>query len=326
MIAVRLVGERSTLREQIFDRAPIRIGRAPENEFVLFESSVSRLHARIDQAPDGGLVLQDLGSRNGLRFGTERRESVPIAGRTRCRLGMVEIEIEALTSDDTIELPYAELLRFERRSGVAPMLLALLIGLLGFITGRVLSPALWSPWQKERLVTVAGGALAMLIVLPIASFVLLVVLRTAGRVVWLSDTMQAMAWIVWLWVLCLAIRVPAYYVLSPSDLGALSGLLVVIALVCTAVIAAGTRRPGPNLRFRAIWALAVILMVLGFVGVGTEKDRRSGKPTLDFDIQPPFFGMSGRSEDLEDYLGSLRTIGTQAANEAEQVRKRQDHE
>lgn len=47
-------------------RVPCRLGRAPNNDVVLNDNSVSRHHAEIERRPDGGFGITDLDSLNGI--------------------------------------------------------------------------------------------------------------------------------------------------------------------------------------------------------------------------------------------------------------------
>lgn len=51
--------------------APLRIGRGDENDIVLADASVSKSHAVLEPG-EGGFVLRDLGSRNGIFVDGER--------------------------------------------------------------------------------------------------------------------------------------------------------------------------------------------------------------------------------------------------------------
>lgn len=82
-------------RRQALDRSRLLVGRAPDNDLVLDESSVSARHARIDVEPDGAFVT-DLGSTNGT-FVDGRR----VTGSAELTVGLVlalgrcELRVEA---------------------------------------------------------------------------------------------------------------------------------------------------------------------------------------------------------------------------------------
>ncbi len=72
---------------------PFGIGRGVGNDLVLASMAVSRQHARIVQAVEG-LVIEDLGSRNGVFVDGVRRDRVPLHGSKRVRLGDIDLWLE----------------------------------------------------------------------------------------------------------------------------------------------------------------------------------------------------------------------------------------
>jgi DNA-binding NtrC family response regulator len=83
--------------ERMIDRDLFRIGKSPENDFVLSETTVSRAHCEIIREPKGYL-LRDLGSTNGtLLDGAEIKEAWLKPGAV-ITVGKVEIKVR----------PYAE--------------------------------------------------------------------------------------------------------------------------------------------------------------------------------------------------------------------------
>jgi hypothetical protein len=74
--------------------APMRIGRAPECELVLRDSSVSRRHARVF-ARDGVLILTDLGSTNGTLVNGNRITEVALGAGDRIQIGESSLVVEA---------------------------------------------------------------------------------------------------------------------------------------------------------------------------------------------------------------------------------------
>lgn len=74
---------------------PFTIGRGPGNDLVVPSLAISRHHAQIDSTP-AGLVMHDLGSRNGLIVEGVRRSEVALEPGMRVLLGDVEIQLEAL--------------------------------------------------------------------------------------------------------------------------------------------------------------------------------------------------------------------------------------
>lgn len=83
-------GQEYTLPVQGF----MRMGRAPENDLVLSDNSVSRHHARIT-VKDGKCVLQDEGSSNGTQMGgkaLQARKDYPLTHMVRFKVGIYEMQ------------------------------------------------------------------------------------------------------------------------------------------------------------------------------------------------------------------------------------------
>lgn len=68
------------------DRLPLTIGRDPLVELVVPDEAISRRHARLARAPDG-ILLEDLGSRNGTVVNGERVDRRVLADGDRIMLG-----------------------------------------------------------------------------------------------------------------------------------------------------------------------------------------------------------------------------------------------
>jgi hypothetical protein len=73
---------------------PFSIGRGPGNDLVLASLAVSRNHAEIAEVASG-LILRDLGSRNGLVVNGIRRDSVMVTPGLIVTIGDVELRVEA---------------------------------------------------------------------------------------------------------------------------------------------------------------------------------------------------------------------------------------
>lgn len=81
------------------DRPSLILGRSSANDVFLADRTLSRVHARLDQKPEG-LVLTDLGSRNGTQLnGARIVEPIVVRPGDRIVLGETSIEVfeEALT-------------------------------------------------------------------------------------------------------------------------------------------------------------------------------------------------------------------------------------
>lgn len=87
-----------------FDEGSIIIGRAPECEIPIAQSSVSRKHARLTHT-DEGWLLEDLDSHNGLFLHNARIKSALLKHSTNFRVGDVYIHIELpLNAEDLIAI------------------------------------------------------------------------------------------------------------------------------------------------------------------------------------------------------------------------------
>ena len=79
--------EGSTVRRVALSQTPCRIGRAPANELVVSDESVSGYHAQV-WVEAGRVWLQDLTSRNGTFVNDKRvRGSTPVTDADRIRVG-----------------------------------------------------------------------------------------------------------------------------------------------------------------------------------------------------------------------------------------------
>ena len=72
---------------------PIRIGRAYDNDFVLDDDYAAAHHAVIEAGQNGGLLLRDLGSRNGVVHGRKRVQQLALDGDTVVRLGHTSLRV-----------------------------------------------------------------------------------------------------------------------------------------------------------------------------------------------------------------------------------------
>lgn len=83
---------------------PARVGSAPDNDIVIPFSGVSRYHA-LAEPSDRGLLIRDSGSKNGLRVGGRRRDSVELNRESTVTLGGASLTIEDV-SDSDVELAF----------------------------------------------------------------------------------------------------------------------------------------------------------------------------------------------------------------------------
>ncbi|MFZ5482466.1 MAG: sigma 54-interacting transcriptional regulator [Myxococcota bacterium] len=92
------------------DRDVIRIGARPDNDVVLKDTTVSRLHAEIIRGREG-TILRDLGSTNGTFVGNVRVREVYLAPETRFRCGKTDFIYSP--ADEIIDVVPSESDRFE---------------------------------------------------------------------------------------------------------------------------------------------------------------------------------------------------------------------
>lgn len=323
MIAIRLLHDGHVVREQLFERLPVDLGRAGGDGFSIVDGSVSRRHATLDQAEDGTLELRDQGSRNGVWHAHARVARVAVAGPTRCHLGEVEIEIERLAADTpTLEVKLSELAP-ERRRGRLDLLRYLTAGVAGWIALVVLDPEFWSPWNKGQGAQLLGHGLAALVLLPLAAAVLFVLLRAFGRRLRLADALQAVGRVMWLWPAAALVGHLGYYALPSAWLGGL-GLLVSLLTSAAAVAVLASVRRTPVRLFATAWAVATALFVGGIAWASSLAAQRAGQPDPDFHVQAPLLGAIGPAVELDDFLGEVATLATETAADAERVRREQD--
>lgn len=118
-LRLRRIGLRVTFGPDLgltaeFDHDVIRIGAQEGNHFVITDSTVSRRHAEITRTAEG-LVLRDLGSRNGTFVEQLRIKEVYLGDIRAFRVGKTEIAFELL--DEVIDIVPARETMFENIVG-----------------------------------------------------------------------------------------------------------------------------------------------------------------------------------------------------------------
>jgi len=93
-------------------KAVVRVGKAPDNDIVLDDDTVSRHHLTVARVPEG-LLVRDLGSTNGVRVGGARIKEALVDPGTVVRAGEVELAIRLELSG--VEVPASA----EKRFGIA---------------------------------------------------------------------------------------------------------------------------------------------------------------------------------------------------------------
>ena len=322
MIAVRIVRDGAVVREAVFAQRPVRIGRGAENEFVVFDPSVSRAHAVIEEA-EGAVVLRDLGSANGIHLGPARASQLPITGTVRCRMGAVEIEVDPLSLEATQPIQAAEWKRFDQRRSTADHVRYLLLGLSGWILGVAVAPAFWSPWQKTRAVTLLWHGLASY---RAALAGAAAADGPAGRRVRMADTLLALAHVAWIPPAASSrsrSRSTTSYRSRPTPS---SPRCSVVASVAAVVHLASVRRPAPRRRFQIVWAAVAAAIFVGFGAISSLAAEKMVAPQVKYHVQAPLGRHAGPARDLDAYFTEIRESSEEAARAAETVRVRQDDE
>lgn len=77
------------------DTLPIRIGRGYDNDYILDDAYAAARHAQVESDGQGGLVLRDLGTRNGVVHAGRRASVLPLGGDTVVRLGHTTLRVRA---------------------------------------------------------------------------------------------------------------------------------------------------------------------------------------------------------------------------------------
>lgn len=105
---VEILDRRGRVMQRVrLDALPATVGRGYGNAVILDDRFVSPEHARIAIGPDGRLVVEDLGSTNGLftADGTERVASIPLAPDVVFRVGHTQLRVAALDQPVAAALP-----------------------------------------------------------------------------------------------------------------------------------------------------------------------------------------------------------------------------
>jgi hypothetical protein len=326
VIAVRVLKDGAVVRETVLAQLPATLGRDASCDLVLFDGSVSRRHAVLQQE-ESGIVLRDQDSRNGILVDGVLRKEAPLGSVLHCQLGAVALELERLSPAETGAFSLAALRRAERRRSIARPLLSLAIGLAGFLLGTAAEPSFWSPYQKNRGVELSGQALGFVLTLLLGAFGLLIVLKAAGRTARFADTLAACARVVWLWPAVVLLQSASYYVLGASAHAFVrDALLPSAAAACGVASLAAVRRPGTSRRFRLAWAVAILAALAAFEINQGLTARRAGTPALDQAVMPPVGKWTGPAVSEDAFLAAFERESAAAAKDAALVEQRQNEE
>ncbi len=108
MTFVEILDRRGRVMQRVrLDVLPATVGRGYGNAVILDDRYVSPEHARIAIGPDGRLVVDDLGSTNGLftAGGTERVASIPLTPDVVFRVGHTLLRVATLEQPVAAALP-----------------------------------------------------------------------------------------------------------------------------------------------------------------------------------------------------------------------------
>jgi len=96
MIYLYLTAPGMAAQKFAVDRPVTTIGRSSANDLPVADKMLSRQHARIVRDGDGGMTIEDLGSRNGTFVNGERLVSVqPLRSGDRITIGSVTLKVES---------------------------------------------------------------------------------------------------------------------------------------------------------------------------------------------------------------------------------------
>lgn len=112
---------------QRFERVPITIGRAYDNDVVIDDPHVAAHHLRIVREADGTLAAEDLGSRNGTFLDRDRKRQarIVIDGERALRVGNTHLRVRTAAH----AVPAEDL--FVHKPHVWPLAIAFMVGVFG---------------------------------------------------------------------------------------------------------------------------------------------------------------------------------------------------
>lgn len=104
VVYARLIGRSPGAMDQTLEviAATTLVGRGRDCGLVLVDPSVSRVHSRLLVRPDGSVLVEDVGSANGLFVNETRVKVWQLSGGDRVRFGNVEFLVE-LPGSSTVE-------------------------------------------------------------------------------------------------------------------------------------------------------------------------------------------------------------------------------
>lgn len=93
---VYLYDEERDTAYQLASGVPLMIGRGNSNDIVVPDINISRVHAQIEQKPDGNWVVTDLNSTNGVLVNGTKVQSAIVQDGDMISLGTSQLELQIL--------------------------------------------------------------------------------------------------------------------------------------------------------------------------------------------------------------------------------------
>lgn len=127
-----LTGEDDVISRSKFTHLPIRIGRAYDNDIILDDQHTAAHHAQIELNQLDELVINDLGSQNGIALGKQRSDFFVVNGDAIYRLGHTRLRVRTAAHEVAPEVSDSTNHHWE---GWLPALLGgLLLVVIGLLT------------------------------------------------------------------------------------------------------------------------------------------------------------------------------------------------
>ena len=281
---------------------PVTIGRGH------FERPRSPGTAPVSRATPGSSgrnrVTQVRGPGQPTSFHVGRPRELRLDERVRCLVGLVQIELEPVSEQPTLEIPARDWWRFDRRPELPAPARGISVGVTGLLVGGVIEPSFWSPKDETRWVDLLGMGLVVVVLLFVAGGVLFVALKALGR--------SAAAGSV-----TLSERVAAHLADPPANLAPPCGVLSAVPVR----VGSGSQRRGGghhpggasrdalDRRHRAHLGGGDPPLRGGGILLLALEARQTGEPQVETPkVQVPLGGHAGRADSFQGYLGDVRKL------------------
>ncbi|MDA7629556.1 FHA domain-containing protein [Akkermansiaceae bacterium] len=99
-VSITIPGKNSQPYRFKLDRNKVTIGRSADNDIVIDDTSVSSTHCTMDRV-DGGYVLRDKNSTNGISLDTDGMEVIDLRNGDDVKVG--DVQFEYTLSDDELD-------------------------------------------------------------------------------------------------------------------------------------------------------------------------------------------------------------------------------